>query len=309
MKKTIMIAGLMLVCLFLLAGCKSRGERMVEAVGEIVKAEAAAQGVDLEETIRQATAESVKRTQELKQELEEIQKVHEELCAAYDPLLEEEFRALIESEDVQEIRAHGDKYNQLIGKRDAYAQEKGFSFGRNDYLRLDLSYRSKALFLSAKEYSGYDEYKVYACADPDHPSDDDRLMLMYAKNNRNGNFSELVFIKEDGSRSVFDLSRIYPDDVVVMIESVSEDAIEICAVENAVWNWYVYDLSKPEAELLLSKKDMSEEQYQEKRDQIFTSGVSMEESYRYTPFAGDTLEEFNKMIISNADGAAGKLYQ
>ena len=54
---------------------------------------------------------------------------------------------------------------------------------------------------------------------------------------------------------------------------------------------------------------MSDEQYQEKRDQIFTSGVSMEESYRYTPFAGDTLEEFNKMIISNADGAAGKLYQ
>ena len=309
MKKEIAMVLTALMALFVLTGCGSsvsREQQAMEEIGKQIQKEAEKDGVDLSEMLKQEKAASESRMASKSEIREMKQKVWQELNAQYDPLLQEEYDAVITATTAEDTLAHGKRYNELIDERNALGKEADITWsGRSSYLGLDASYRAKAMFLATGEYSGYSEYKVYCkYASSFSNTAADRIMLVYADNNDYNNWKELVFVKEDGSVCKLDLSEFFEPESFISMETVSESAIQLCAIEHSDWIFCLFDITGPEGTLIADQKELGDEAYNAKLDEVIDRDSRMGESYDYAPSWGTSLEELNNMIFRNTLGCA-----
>ena len=299
MKKATLWMMVTMMCLSVLTGCggKTAEQQAVEEIRQQMQKEAA----DYQD-----------RTRSKAQEREEKQKVREELNAYYNPLLQAEYDAMIAADTPEDTMAHGDRYNELIEERDALGKEAGIVWsGRSSYNPIDRSYVSKAMFLSAKEYSDYDEYTVYhRGASLTQGGRPDTLLLMYAKKDTNDNWTELMFIREDFSSCRLAFGDYIDSYGPCEITNISDSYLELCAI-NLDWTYFLFDISGSKAVLVDKSSDHSDDDgYRVKVEAAFPYEERMGESYDYKPAEDDTLEGLNKMIIKNSEfGAASQSYQ
>ena len=308
MKKEITMFLTALLVLFVFTGCgsgTSEAEKAVEEFGRQMKEEAAKDGADLEEMLKQEKAASESRMASKSEIREAKQAVKAELDAQYDPQLQEEFDALIAASTPEDTLAHGRRYNELIEERNAQGKTADVSWGgKSNYVALDASYISKAMFLSTSEYKDW-EYKVFCRSTGSFSnSDTDRIMLVYGDDNGTGNWKELVFVKENGSICKLDLGSVFEPGSSISIETISETAIQLCVIEHSDWNWYLFNISGPEGVLTAKSTELSEEAYNAKLNEAISQDDRMAESWDYAPGWGNTPEEMNKMILRNTMGCA-----
>ncbi len=308
MKKEITMFLTALLVLFVFTGCgsgKSEAEKAVEEFGRQIKEEAAKDGVDLAEMLKQEKAASESRMASKSEIREAKQAVKAELDAQYDPQLQEEFDALIAASTAEDTLAHGSRYNELIEERNALGKAADVSWGgKSNYVALDASYISKAMFLSTTEYRDW-EYKVFCrSASSFSSSAEDRIMLVFGDDKGTGSWKELVFVKEDGSVCKLDLGSIFEPGSSISIDTVSESAVQLCAIEHSDWNWYLFDIRGPEGVLTAKSTELSVEAYNAKLNDAISRDDKMGEAGEYAPFWNNTLEDLNKMILHNTMGCA-----
>ena len=308
MKKEIAMVLTALLALFVLTGCgssMSEEQKALEEIGRQMQKEAKEEGADLSKMLQEEKAASESRMASRSEEREAKQKLREELNAYYDPLLQEEYDALIAAETPEDTLAHGRRYNELIEERNARGKEMDVRWsGRSDYMRLDASYIAKAMYLSTAGYSDWECMTFARNAGVLGTTDADRIMLVYADKNDVGNWKELVFVKEDGSVCKLDLSGTFEPESSISIETVSETAVQLCAIEHADWNWYLFDVSGPEGTLTAKSTELGEEAYRAKLDETIGADEKMGQSWDYAPSWGTSLEELNDMILRNTSGCA-----
>ena len=314
MKKLIAMILVTVLALMMLTGCgrKSKEEKARNEIHQHLVDEAKTDGVDLDAMVEQEAEESLARTQAREEERETKLQTKEELNAYYDPLLQQEYDALIAATTAQETMKHGDRYNELIAERNALGEESGVTWGgRSNHIKLDpAAYRAKAMFLASKEYADYNDYRMYHTGTPIMISDPpDKLMLIYANTNENGNYSELVFIKEDFSVTKLDLSRYFDVDYYITLETVGDSAIEVCALGHGNWDWYLFDISSPQGTLVAHNTDYDEASYSALRDEMIPYEERMGDTADYIPFWENTMEELNDMVVDQTFGVAADPYR
>lgn len=305
MKRMITLFFVIVMSLSLLTGCGSKEQQAMEEIGRQIEKEAKEDGVDLSKMLQEEKAASESRTAS-KSEIREAQKeLRSQLDAYYDPLLQEEYDAMIAAETAQDTLAHGKRYNELIEERNALGEAQDLDWtGKSSYLRLDASYISKAMHLSASGNNGT-EYKIYChSTNAFSTTDSDRLMLICAESGKGGNWKELTFMKQDGAVCSLDLSNFIEPGTYVSIETASESALQLWTIENADWIWYLFDISGSEGILTAKSSDLSTEAYNEKLNQAFPREGRMSENGIYSPVHGNTLEELNRMVLRNTKGCA-----
>ena len=304
-----------MLSVMMLTGCGGRKSREQKARNEIrdhMVAEAREDGVDLNAMLEQEAAESLARTQAREEEREARTQSKEELDAYYDPLLQNEYDALIAATTAQETMKHGDRYNELIVERNTIGEESGVTWGgHSNHIKLDpAAYRAKAMFLASKEYAGYDEYHMYHTGTPIMISDPpDKLMLIYANENENHNYSELVFVREDFSVTRLDLSAYFDSDLFIDLTMVSDSVLEVCAVGHGDWIWYLFDISSPEGTLVANSTDYDEASYSALRDEMIPYEEKMGDTADYIPYWENTMEELNDMVVDRTFGVAADPYR
>lgn len=299
MKKLITLAFVCIMGLFVLTGCsgKTKEEKALE---------------EIKQQIVQEASDSLSRSKTKSEEREERQKLKKELDELYNPQLQAEYDAMIAAVTPEDTMAHGDRYNELIQERNDRGRELEVSWsGRSSYQPIDRSYLSKALFLSAKKYGEFDEYKIYHTGESFFQGDrPDTLLLMCTNNDENNGWSELVFVHED-----FSACRLVCRDSIgagngLEITNISDSHLEICAIYQD-WAYYLFDITDAEAALLDKSTGYSDsDEYSSKVKALFPGEERMGRTYTYEPAWGDTLEDLNKMIIKNSEfGAASSSHQ
>ena len=322
MKKLFVMLLVGMMCLSAFTGCgspnsqgsqgnqKSEEQQAMDEIRQHMVEEAAADGVDLESMIAQEMADYTSRSESRAQDREAKQASKDELDAYYNPLLQAEYDAVISSVTAEDTKAHGDRYNELIAERNAAGEASGVTWGgRSAYLPIDNSYLSKAMFLSAQAYNAYEEYHMYHTGSVSGSKD--KMLLLYANTNEYGNWSELALIHEDFSACQMDLTSLLPPEAYAQINSVSDSFVELYAIENSDYHYFLFDITGPEAVLMERSTDYSDyEIYRQMVSARFPYEECMGETLELAPHWDDTLDELNQMIIQNSEfGAASDAYR
>ena len=316
MKKLTAIILIGILSVSMLAGCgrkekEPEEEKAREEIRQHLVDEAAAEGIDLQAEFEKEAEETYAEMEARDREREAKQDTREELDAYYDPLLQAEYDALIAAASAEDTIRHGSRYNELIRERDARGEEAGIVWGtKGCYIGLDAAYISKAMFLTGQQYGTFDEYEVRVGHASAATSPEDELMLIYSNLNESGNISELVFVKKDLTVSRIDVSQFFAPDICVTVETAGTSFVELCAIENADWNFYLFDITSPDGILTAKSTDFDDfEEYRSEADSFIPAEDRLGTASDYEPLWGVSPEDLNDMIVRQTLGAAADAYR